>query len=109
MAGSDRRQLPDKIMTHIVSTFDRTNACRALRGLGQGKAVIEWQSEWSLQYCWGAPVCWKQDQVPAFVMAVMNPVLVVACFLDGGRHLTKLTCNDFNEQLFRAAVRLGTS
>jgi hypothetical protein len=38
----------------------------------------------------------------AFVMTVMNPIPVVACFLDGGRHLTKLTCNDFNEQLYRA-------
>jgi hypothetical protein len=45
--------------------------------------------------------------MPAFVMAVMNPILVVACFLDGGRHLTKLTCNDFNEELYRAAVRCG--
>jgi hypothetical protein len=44
----------------------------------------------------------------AFVMAVMNPVLVVACFLDGGRQLTKLTCNDFNEQLYRAVLRCGT-
>ena len=55
--------------------------------------------------CWGVRVCWKYDQMPAFVMAVMNPIPVVACFLDGGRHLTKLTCNDFNEQLYRAAVR----
>ena len=60
----------------------------------------------SLQYAWGLRVCSKFYQMPAFVMAVMNPILVVACFLYGGRrHLTKPTCNDFNEQLFRAAVQ----
>ena len=49
--------------------------------------------------------CSKYDQRPAFVIAVMNPVCVVACFLDGGRPQANLTCNDFNEEPFRAAVR----
>jgi hypothetical protein len=101
VTARDNRQLSGKIMPNCSSVCDRVTTehthALILHRLGH--------EDDRQSLCWDVRVCWKYDQMPAFVMAVMNPIPVVACFLDGGCHLTKLTCNDFNEQLYRAAVR----